>query len=131
MAHNSTIYTDGVFDLFHYGHSRLLERCAHLGDRLIVGVHNDVDAETRKRRPTMTMAERIEVVQACRCVDTVIPNAPLKVTKNFLEDIGADLVAHGHTEEEHEMYTRVYDKLPLERVDYTPGISTTLIIDRL
>ena len=36
-----TVITYGIFDLFHYGHERLLERAKQLGDRLIVGVTTD------------------------------------------------------------------------------------------
>ena len=35
------VITYGTYDLFHYGHQRLLERAKALGDYLIVGVTSD------------------------------------------------------------------------------------------
>lgn len=35
------VITYGTYDLFHYGHQRLLERAKALGDYLIVGVTAD------------------------------------------------------------------------------------------
>ena len=35
------VITYGTYDLFHYGHQRLLERAKALGDYLIVGVTTD------------------------------------------------------------------------------------------
>lgn len=35
------VITYGTFDLFHYGHMKLLERAKDLGDYLIVGLSTD------------------------------------------------------------------------------------------
>ena len=35
------VITYGTFDLFHYGHQRLLERAKMIGDYLVVGVTAD------------------------------------------------------------------------------------------
>lgn len=35
------VLTFGVFDYFHYGHLKLLERCKKLGDYLVVALQND------------------------------------------------------------------------------------------
>jgi len=35
------VITYGTFDLFHYGHLRILERAKRLGDYLIVAVSTD------------------------------------------------------------------------------------------
>ena len=131
----TVIYADGVFDLFHYGHVRLLQRCANLGDKLIVGVHNDDDVASYKRAPIMTMTERLEVVKACRFVDAVVPNAPLKITEEFLDSLGADTMIHAHSEEDHDRHMQLfYGDIPggrFLRLAYTSTISTTAIIDKL
>lgn len=70
-----TILTVGVFDYFHYGHLKLFERAAKLGDRLIVAVQ--VDEEIHKTKPDAkvlyTLDQRMEIIRALRCVDEVVP----------------------------------------------------------
>lgn len=34
------VYTIGCFDLFHYGHVRLIERMRTIGKKVIIGVHD-------------------------------------------------------------------------------------------
>ena len=58
MSASRTVYADGVFDLTHYGHHRMLEKAKSFGDTLIVGVHLDSDVATYKRTPILTHAER-------------------------------------------------------------------------
>lgn len=70
-----TIFTNGCFDLFHAGHARFLRQCRDLGDRLVVGLNTDNSVRRLKgpTRPICTLAERMEVLRACRYVDEVIP----------------------------------------------------------
>ena len=44
------IYCDGVFDLFHFGHIRLLEQCKTMfpNVKLIVGISSDEEIEKHK-----------------------------------------------------------------------------------
>ena len=63
------VYVIGVFDLFHSGHVRLLQRAKALGDKLIVAINGDEMVAQYKRRPYLNEEERLEVVQSCRYVD--------------------------------------------------------------
>lgn len=66
-------YVPGVFDMFHIGHLRILERSAERCDTLIVGVVGDATAVRSKGRlPIVPLAERMEIVAAIRCVDRVV-----------------------------------------------------------
>lgn len=68
-----TVITYGVFDLFHEGHSRLLERAKSLGDRLIVGVTTDQYAYQRGKLCTVDPIEtRIENVKNSGFADEII-----------------------------------------------------------
>ena len=67
------VITYGTFDLFHYGHQRLLERAKALGDYLIVGVTSDSFDLTRgKINAQQSLMERIESVRATGLADEII-----------------------------------------------------------
>jgi cytidyltransferase-like protein len=53
------VLTIGTFDILHFGHVAFLQQCARLGTELIVGVNTDEFAESFKRAPVMTLAERM------------------------------------------------------------------------
>jgi rfaE bifunctional protein nucleotidyltransferase chain/domain len=66
-------FTNGVFDLFHLGHLRLLEAARALGDALVVGVNSDESAARLKgrARPVTPQFARAAIVAGCRPVDLV------------------------------------------------------------
>lgn len=68
-----TVLTYGTFDLFHLGHVRLLRRLAALGDRLIVGCSTDEFNRGKGKKSVMSFEHRLEILEACRYVDKVIP----------------------------------------------------------
>ena len=35
------VFTNGCFDILHYGHFKLLEYCAKIGSEVIVGLNSD------------------------------------------------------------------------------------------
>lgn len=58
------VITYGTFDLFHYGHKKILERAKQLGNKLIVGVTDrDYDVARGKTNVIQTLEERIENVK--------------------------------------------------------------------
>ena len=67
------VITYGTFDLFHYGHLRILERAKELGDYLIVGVTSDDYDKTRgKINIQQSLMERIEAVKETGLADLII-----------------------------------------------------------
>lgn len=129
-------YIDMVGDLFHYGHIRLLKNIKQQGYDVIVGVHSDKDAESYKRKPILTLHERIETISACKYVDSIIPEAPLVITKDFIDNYKIDMCFHSHSEEQHEVLKLDDYKDPVllkkfTRMDYCNTISTTGIINRI
>ncbi len=67
------VITYGTFDLFHFGHYRLLERAKRLGDFLIVGVTSEeYDKARGKLNVQQSLAERIENVRKTNLADLII-----------------------------------------------------------
>lgn len=123
-----------VADLFHYGHMNFLKQASTHGDFLLVGVHSDETVMSYKRSPILSMEERVASVEGCKYVDEVVPNAPLKITREWIERHEIDLILHGD-----DVSPEVRDGwygVPIEMgiyqtVGYTAGISTTELIARI
>ena len=127
------IYVDIVGDLFHLGHVSLFKKARGLGDYLIVGVHSDEDVAFYKRRPVLSLEERSKVIKSCRYVDEVIENAPLVITEEFINEHDISYVVHGDdvSDEVKRQHKIPYSLGIVKYVPYTPGISTTEIIERI
>lgn len=129
------IFANMVADLFHFGHVNFLQKCKELGDFLIVGIHNDDDVTKYKRKPVMSLVERVKVIESCKYVDKVIKGSNLIVTQEFMEENNINLVVHAHPEDECDKYNAFYE-YPIKigkfkRLEYTDNISTTDIIKRI
>jgi cytidyltransferase-like protein len=123
-----------VADLFHYGHVNFLRQVSTHGDYLLVGVHADEAVTAYKRKPIMSMPERVASVEGCRYVDEVVPNAPITIDREWIELHRIDLVMHGDdfSSELEELCYKVPMEMGIYRTTgYTPGISTTELIARI
>ena len=89
-----TIYTYGVFDLFHKGHVELLRDAKALGDKLVVGIFTDKVAQSFKRKPIISYENRNVVVAACKYVDQVVKQSTLTPDDNLFS-IKPDILAKG------------------------------------
>ena len=123
-----------VADLFHYGHVNFLKKAREHGDFLLVGVHADEAVLVYKRRPILSMEERVASVEGCRYADEVVPNAPLEIDRTFIEKHNIDLVVHG--DDFSSDLEKLCYKIPMQMgiyqtVGYTEGISTTDLINRV
>ena len=58
-----------VADLYHYGHSRYLE---NTNNKLYVGIHNDIDAQSYKRNSVLNMYQRLEVLKFDKYINKLI-----------------------------------------------------------
>jgi ethanolamine-phosphate cytidylyltransferase len=123
-----------VGDLFHAGHVSLLREARRHGDWLMVGVLSDDTAASYKRRPIMTLPERVAVIESCRYVDEVIADAPLRVTEEFLAEHGITTVVHGDDlspEGAEFVYGPAATAGKLTYIPRAGGISTTELIQRV
>lgn len=67
------VYAFVVMDLPHWGHMLLLKRAKELGDFLVVGVLDNDTVEGYKRRPIMSLEERMKIASRIKGVNMVIP----------------------------------------------------------
>jgi D-beta-D-heptose 7-phosphate kinase/D-beta-D-heptose 1-phosphate adenosyltransferase len=68
------VFTNGCFDILHRGHVTYLDRAKGLGDVLIVAVNTDASVSRLKGpgRPINGLDDRLLVLEALSCVDTVV-----------------------------------------------------------
>ena len=71
------VYTSGTFDLFHSNHLKMIKYARGLGDILIVGVSTDELVSSYKSPPTIPFEERLQIVEALKLPDIVIPQHSL------------------------------------------------------
>ena len=118
------VITYGTYDLFHFGHQRLLERAKALGDYLIVGVTADgFDKARGKINVQQSLMERMEAVKATGIADEVIVE---EYEGQKIDDIlryNVDIFAIGSDWQGYFDYLNDYCKVVyLER---TQGISSS------
>lgn len=133
-GHQRVVFTNGVFDIIHAGHTTYLAAARALGDVLVVGLNADDSVRRLKgpERPINSENDRAMVLAALRSVDHVVifgHDTPLQLIQMILPHVlvkggdytretivGADIVeAHGG----------VVTTIPL-----VEGRSTTNIINR-
>ena len=120
------VITYGTYDLFHYGHQRLLERAKALGDYLIVGVTaDDFDKARGKINVQQSLIERMDAVRSTGLADEIIVE---EYEGQKIDDIlrfGVDVFAIGSDWQGKFDYLNDYCKVVyLER---TSGVSSTEI----
>ena len=92
------VFTNGCFDILHFGHAKYLEEAKRLGDVLVVAVNSDSSVRKikGKKRPVVSQKNRLRMMAALESVDYVTQfsqQTPLKVIKLLRPDIlvkGAD-----------------------------------------
>ncbi len=105
------VYTSGTFDMFHFNHLRMINYSRGLGDILIVGVSTDELVMSYKDKPVIPFDERLQIIEALKAPDIVIPQHTLDHTElvqklnidafvvgddwwgkyDFLKDLGVDV----------------------------------------
>ncbi|OGW75746.1 MAG: glycerol-3-phosphate cytidylyltransferase [Omnitrophica bacterium RBG_13_46_9] len=129
------IFTNGCFDLLHYGHIKYLQKCKGLGGILIVGINSDRSVKKIKGplRPLTRERDRSAILAALECVDYVIffnEATPEKVIKA----IAPDILAKGGDWQKSDIVGRDFVEKRGGRVFCIPfvkGYSTTRIIEHI
>ena len=92
------VFTNGCFDILHYGHVRYLQDARSKGDCLVVAVNSDSSIKKikAKNRPVIAQSDRLKTVAALASVDFVVlfsEDSPLRLIKALKPDVlikGAD-----------------------------------------
>jgi len=92
------VFTNGCFDILHYGHVKYLQDARSKGDYLVVAVNSDASIKMikAKNRPVIPQGDRLRTVAALGSVDFVVlfnEDNPLRLIKALKPDIlikGAD-----------------------------------------
>jgi len=126
------VYTVGTFDLLHVGHLALLEYCHTLGDAVAVGVaSNDVVASYKPHEPIIPLEQRVEMLQALKCVDIVRPYYTLEYVSGCKEiNPAIFVVGEDWGDKSHNIDVEEYLKnndCKIVQVSYNPLTSSTKI----
>jgi D-beta-D-heptose 7-phosphate kinase/D-beta-D-heptose 1-phosphate adenosyltransferase len=86
------VFTNGCFDILHYGHLHYLAEARDLGERLVIGL-NSGDSVRRLKgpaRPINDEATRAHLLAALEVVDAVVffdEDTPLELIKTAMPDV--------------------------------------------
>ena len=124
------VWTNGVFDILHTGHLKLLRHAATLGKKLIVGINSDnsVKRLKGKTRPINDVNERKAQLETLPWVDQVVvfeEDTPLNKIKEYQPDI---IVKGG----DYSFETVIGNNLAEVKIFPTvQGVSTTKTIGKI
>ena len=118
------VITYGTFDMFHYGHRRLLERANALGDYLIVGVTSDDYDKTRgKINNQQSLMERVAAVKDTGIADEIIVEEYEGQKIDDIRRLGVDIFTVGSDWEGYFDYLNEYCKVVY--LPRTAGVSSS------
>ncbi len=129
------IFTNGCFDILHYGHVKYLEDAKKKGDVLIVAINSDASIKSIKgnKRPITQEGDRLRIIAGLQSVDYVTifdDDTPIKLIKLLKPDIlvkGSDWKKNKIVGSEFVLKQggKIYS------INLIPGRSTTSLINKL
>jgi len=129
------VFTNGCFDILHFGHVDYLRKAAALGDVLVIGLNGDASVRRLKgeRRPINNQEERAALLAALEFVDHVVifgEDTPYEVIREIQPDI---LVKDSDYRPEDVVGKDLVEAVGGELIllPLAEGKSTTAIIEKL
>lgn len=91
-AGEKIVFTNGCFDILHFGHIHYLAEASDLGNRLVIGLNSAASVKRLKgeHRPINDEATRQHLLAALEFVDAVVvfeDDTPLELIKIILPDV--------------------------------------------
>ncbi|MCV3386659.1 D-glycero-beta-D-manno-heptose-7-phosphate kinase [Campylobacter lari] len=125
------VFTNGCFDIMHYGHIKYLEKAKKLGDILVVGLNSDESVKRLKgnSRPINLEFQRACMLASMYFVDYVVifdEDTPYEL----IEFLKPDVLVKGADYKGKEVVGSNLVK-KVELIDFEDGFSTTNIINRI
>lgn len=118
------IITFGTFDLFHFGHLRILQRARELGDELYVGISSDALNFSKKGKyPIFSQDHRLAIVSEIKGVTGVFSEESLDLKKQYILEYNADVLVMG--DDWVGKFDDMADVCEVTYLERTPDLSTT------
>ena len=129
------VFTNGCFDLIHFGHVKYLQKARSFGDLLVLGLNSDASVRRLKgeKRPLINQDERAHLLAALDCVDYVVifdEDTPIQLIDAVRPDVlvkGGDYTREGVVG--HEQVESWGGRVEL--VEFVDGRSTSGIIEKI
>ena len=92
------VWSNGCFDLFHYGHLKMLEFASEHGDELFVGIDSDNKVKQSKgnHRPFVPQNQRAELIENIKFVDKVFVFDSQKELEDIIKNNDIDIIVIGN-----------------------------------
>ncbi len=129
------VFTNGCFDLLHYGHVEYLAKAKDLGDVLIVGLNTDASVKKLKgtNRPIQDETSRATILASLEQVDAVVlfdEDTP----HNLISTVRPHVLVKGSDYKPEQIVG--YDILKtyggeIKTIDFVPGFSTSGIEEKI
>ncbi|EHV1040638.1 D-glycero-beta-D-manno-heptose-7-phosphate kinase [Campylobacter lari] len=131
LQDQKVVFTNGCFDIMHYGHIKYLEKAKKLGDILVVGLNSDESVKRLKgnSRPINLEFQRACMLASMYFVDYVVifnEDTPYEL----IEFLKPDVLVKGADYKDKEVVGSNLVK-KVELIDFEDGFSTTNIINRI
>ena len=125
------VFTNGCFDILHFGHISYLRKAKGFGDILVVGLNSDDSVRRLKgdTRPINDERDRAQILRELECVDFVIifdESTPL----NLIRKIRPDILVKGADYKGKEVVgSEIVPDVRL--VEFVDGKSTSKIVEKI
>jgi len=135
LGRKKVVFTNGCFDVLHFGHISYLRKAKSLGNILVIGLNTDASVKKLKgpSRPVNSEKDRAEILAELSSVDAIVffgEDTPEKLIRELKPDVlvkGADwkkgAIVGGKFVESYGGCVK--------RIKFEPGRSTTNVLAKL
>lgn len=134
-ANDKVVFTNGCFDVLHYGHVNYLAKARNLGDKLVIGLNSDSSVKILKgeSRPINNQIARATLMASFIFVDAVIIFDE-ETPENLIKKISPDILVKGGDYKVDEIAGAdfvIANGGSVEIIPFVEGYSSTNIIKNI